>query len=181
MTERLVLERFRPQDEDELATVFAKPAVWRFPYGRGLSREETVQFLRSQIEHWETFGFGCWVARDAATGWIVGYVGLSVPAFLPEILPAVEVGWRFDPDVWGRGLASEGALAALRAAFDILGLDRVCSVPQAENPASVRVAERIGMTFSRVVEISATDRRGPVLGSLFFVTADEWRSQTHDG
>jgi RimJ/RimL family protein N-acetyltransferase len=104
-----------------------------------------------------------------------------VPTFLPEILPAVEVGWRFDPNVWGRGLASEGALAALGAAFDVLGLDRICSVPQSENPASVRVAERIGMTFARVVEISANDRRGPVLGSLFFISAEEWRSRTNEG
>jgi RimJ/RimL family protein N-acetyltransferase len=75
-TERLVLERFRPRDENELARVFANPEVWRFPYGRGLSREETGDLLRAQIDHWKTFGFGCWVAREAATGCIVGYVGL---------------------------------------------------------------------------------------------------------
>jgi RimJ/RimL family protein N-acetyltransferase len=36
----------------------------------------------------------------------IGYVGLSAPMFLPEVLPAVDLGWRFDPAYWGQGLAS---------------------------------------------------------------------------
>jgi len=44
---------------------------------------------------------------------LIGYIGISVPTFLPDILPAVEVGWRFDPEAWGRGYASEGAREVL--------------------------------------------------------------------
>ncbi|HEY8356367.1 MAG TPA: hypothetical protein VIL30_02800 [Ramlibacter sp.] len=36
-------------DLDELETIFAKPQVWNFPYGRGLSRSETATFLSAQI------------------------------------------------------------------------------------------------------------------------------------
>ena len=94
----------------------------------------------------------------------LGYLGLSVPTFLPEILPAVEVGWRLRPDAWGQGLATEGAGAALDEAFTTLGLDEVCSVPQADNPASIRVAERLGMRLDRQVEIPANERRGAARG-----------------
>lgn len=89
--------------------MFEKPEVWRFPYGRAFTRDDTRAFLDMQIEAWETCGFGCWVATHREDQRIVGYVGLSVPMFLPETLPAVEVGWRFDPAYWGQGLASEGA------------------------------------------------------------------------
>jgi RimJ/RimL family protein N-acetyltransferase len=98
--------------------------------------------------------------------------------FLPAILPAVEVGWRFDPDVWGHGFASEAARAALDQAFTTLALPEVCSVPQVDNRASVVVAERIGMRRGEVMTIPANDRRGAVEGQLFWTTPEEWRATT---
>ena len=178
-TERLRLRPFAPEDLDGLAAVFAEPAVWQFPYGRGLDRAETRRFLDAQIEHWELLGFGCWLAESAALDRIVGYVGLSVPTFLPEVLPAVEVGWRFDPAVWGRGLASEGARAALAEGFTTLGLQEVCSLPQSANPRSVQVCERLGMRFDRTVTCPATDRRGAVDAELYVLGAAEWARRQH--
>lgn len=173
-TERLDLRRFALDDLDELAGVFANEAVWRFPYGRGFGRDETANFLDAQMRHWDDYGFGCWVARRRDTGRVVGYLGLSIPTFLPEILPAVEVGWRLHPDEWGKGFATEGATAALREGFGVMELGEICSVPQRENSASVRVAERLGMRLAREVVIAANDRRGEVVGALFEMTRDEW-------
>lgn len=121
-TDRLHLRPFETSDVDQLAVVFAKQQVWQFPYGRGFTRQETKAFIASQQNDWAQYGFGCWIALDRHTERVVGYVGLSVPTFLPEILPAVEVGWRFDPNVWGQGYASEGAQAALHEGFTTLGL-----------------------------------------------------------
>ena len=115
--------------------------------------------------------------EERATSRIVGYAGLSVPTFLPEVLPALEVGWRFDPDVWGRGYATEAARAALGEAFTTLGLDTICSLPQVENEASVRVAERIGMQRDRVATIAADDRRGAVDAAVFVMARAEWIAQ----
>jgi RimJ/RimL family protein N-acetyltransferase len=173
-TDRLRLRRFRADDLDALAVVFAKPDVWWYPYRRAFARDETRRFLADQMGEWDECGFGCWLAVEKATAQVVGYVGLSVPTFLPEILPAVEVGWRFDPAVWGRGYATEGATAALDEGFSTLGLDRICSVPQSDNPASVRVAERLGMRRAGTVAIPPTDRRGAVEGALYEITRDAW-------
>lgn len=174
VTERLELRRLRPDDLDSLAALFAKPEVWQFPYGRGLTRKETADFLESQLNEWDECGFGCWIAIERKTSRVIGYVGISVPTFLPEILPAVEVGWRFDPEVWGKGYASEGARAALDESFMTLELTEVCSVPQAGNPASSRVCERLGMRFERIVSIPATSRRGELRGLLYKITPVEW-------
>lgn len=175
-TERLELRRFQRSDLDELARVFAKPEVWRFPYGRGFTREETADFLETQLREWRLHGYGLWLARERADGRVIGFVGLSVPLFLPEVLPAVEVGWRLDPAVWGRGLASEGARAALDEAFGPLGLARVCSVPQADNPASSAVCERIGMRLARRLTVPASPRRGALDALLYEIGREEWRS-----
>jgi RimJ/RimL family protein N-acetyltransferase len=173
-TERLELRRFRPDDVDGLAAVFAKPEVWQYPFGRGFTRAETEAFLATQMSHWSMARFGLWLVVERRTGSVVGFVGLSVPTFLPEVLPAVEVGWRLDPNVWGRGYATEGAAAALDEAFTTLGLSEVCSIPQADNPASVRVAERLGMRFSRSITIPETATREALDATLFRITANEW-------
>ncbi len=172
-TDRLELRRFRSEDLDDLAVVFEKTDVWKFPYGRGFTRDETAAFLKTQLAEWDSCGFGCWLAVERDRDRVIGYVGLSVPDFLPEILPAVEVGWRFDPAVWGSGYASEGARAALAEAFTTLGLNEVCSVPQLGNAASSRVCERIGMRFEREVVIPASSRRGQLAGLLYAMSRAE--------
>jgi RimJ/RimL family protein N-acetyltransferase len=175
-TERLLLRRFELGDLDDLALVFSNPAVWQFPFGRALTRTETQSFLDSQLREWQERGFGLWAARVRDSGRLIGYIGLSVPTFLPEILPAVEVGWRLAPNVWGFGYATEGATAALDQAFTTLGLAQVCSVPQRDNLASVRVAERLGMRRVRSVTIPPTDRRGSLAATLFEIEESGWRS-----
>lgn len=174
VTVRLDLRRFQRDDLEELAGVFAHPDVWRFPFGRGFSPEETAQFLENQIDHWTEHRFGLWCARQLSDGRIIGFVGLSVPTFLPEILPAVEVGWRFAPDAWGHGYATEGGTAALDEAFTSLGLERIFSIPEADNPPSAEVAERLGMELIRDVTIPSNERRGELRGLLYEISRDDW-------
>jgi RimJ/RimL family protein N-acetyltransferase len=82
-------------------------------------------------------------------GVLIGYTGLGLPEFLPEVMPAPEVGWRLHPDFWGSGYATEAALASLDYGFGEFGLDEIVSIFQPENAASGRVMERIGMAFDR--------------------------------
>jgi RimJ/RimL family protein N-acetyltransferase len=175
LTRRLDLRRFVRTDIDAIAAVFEKPEVWAFPYGRGFTREESEVFVEGQVGHWDELGYGCWVARVRETGRVIGFVGLAVPTFCPEILPAVEIGWRLDPEAWGHGYATEAATAALDGAFTVLGLSTVCSLPQAENPASARVAGRLGMSLRRAIALPPTERRGGVEALLYEITAEAWR------
>jgi RimJ/RimL family protein N-acetyltransferase len=173
-TERLSLKRFEGGDLEDLATVFAHPEVWQSPFGRAFTRDETQAFLNRQIERWGDRGFGLWAARLRDGGELIGFIGLSVPTFLPEILPAVEVGWRLTPSAWGFGYATEGGAAALDEAFTTLGLARVCSVPQSGNAPSIAVAERLGMKRVRDVTVPANDRRGEVPAILFEIDRAGW-------
>ncbi len=61
-------------------------------------------------------------------------------------MPAVEIGWRLAFDRWGQGLATEGARAVTRYAFEDLGLDSLVSFTVPENLRSRRVMEKLGMT-----------------------------------
>ena len=149
VTERLLLRPWAAEDLDAVAALFAIPEVWRFPMGRGLQRDETARFLDRALAAQASGRPFPWAAEERSSGRIVGYVGLAVPEFLPEVMPAVEVGWRLAPEWWGRGLATEGGRAALAHGFGALGLEEIVSIYQPENAASGRVMERLGMRFDR--------------------------------
>ena len=60
---------------------------------------------------------------------------------------AAEIGYELAPDEWGRGYATEAARAILRFGFAELGLHRVGAWTVADNTASARVLEKLGMTL----------------------------------
>lgn len=122
------------------------PEVMRFLRDGHLeSEEETAASIEVWEREWVEFGFGLWAAELKSTGALTGAIGLSVPTFLPELLPAVEVGWRLGREHWGKGLATEGARASLAFGFDEVGLERIVSICQPENVASWRVMEKVGL------------------------------------
>ncbi len=79
----------------------------------------------------------------------MGFCGLSVPEYLPEILPAIEIGWRLSRSNWGKGFATEAAQACAHFAFNQLELERLLGIYQIGNEASARVMEKLGMTDYR--------------------------------
>ena len=143
-TDRLILRRWRADDLDPYARLVADPDVMRF-VGGVRSREDAALDLARVEDHWERHGFGLWAAELRETRELIGFVGLAEPAFIPELIGSVEVGWRLARAFWGRGLATEGGRAALDAAFEDLALDEVCSIGHPDNGAALRVAEKLGM------------------------------------
>jgi RimJ/RimL family protein N-acetyltransferase len=148
-TERLVLRPFTLDDLAALAVIHADPSFWWYPLRAAMSEVETRDFLVRVIHRYESDGFGVEALEDRASGELIGWAGLAVPHFLPEILPAVEVGWRLASPHRGRGLATEAGAAAVRWGFAEGGLDRIVSIYEAENAPSGRVMERLGFTLER--------------------------------
>jgi RimJ/RimL family protein N-acetyltransferase len=148
-TERLVLRPFTLDDLSSLVPIHADPSFWWYPLRRAMSEEETRDFLVRVISRYESDGFGVEALEDRISGALIGWAGLAVPHFLPEILPAVEVGWRLSESCRGRGLATEVGSAALHWGFTEGGLDRIVSIYEPENTTSGRVMERLGFTLER--------------------------------
>ena len=170
----------RPWTEDDLgplAAIFAEPELWRYPFGRSFTREETEGFLDRQFDHWARHGFGSWAAELKDGGPLIGYIGLAIPTWLPHVMPAVEVGWRLDPHYWGRGLATEGGRASIRFGFDALDLDRIIALVMPDNVASRRVMAKLGMVL-----VSTTwDVERDVPLEIHEITRAAWAiSKAHD-
>jgi ribosomal-protein-alanine N-acetyltransferase len=147
-TPRLALRRLETSDLEALYALYRDPEVRRyFPDGT-LTREETKEelewFLQGHPQHPE---LGLWATVDRKSGAFLGRCGL-----LPweiEGRSEVEIAFLIDKAQWGRGLATEAAAAIKGYAQRSLGLRRLICLPNPGNSASVRVAEKVGMSFER--------------------------------
>jgi XTP/dITP diphosphohydrolase len=145
-TDRLILRAIQPGDLAAFEPIWADAEAMRY-IGMGLPRvgQEALEMIDRLVAHREEFGFGLWSVIPRGGDRVVGWAGLSVPRFLPVVLPVVECGWLLAPSEWGKGYATEAGLAALRHAFEDLGLDRIISIIYPDNERSAAVARRLGM------------------------------------
>lgn len=173
LTQRLLLRRWRDDDLEPYTLICADPEVMRW-IGKGTTRtrEECAEAIARFEREWVERGFGLFAIELRSASRFIGFVGLSVPGFLPEILPTVEIGWRLARDAWGRGLATEGARAVLQAGLGEMGLERIVGIHQAGNRASGRIMEKLGMRFEREAHDPTCGR--PV--RVYEITRSQWPS-----
>ena len=89
-----------------------------------------------------------------------------------------ELGWAFHPDHGGRGYATEAVRALLRVCFEDLRLHRVTASCFADNEASRRLMERVGMRRETHTVRESLHRSGEWLDGMgYAILADEWAGQ----
>ena len=142
-TGRLILREWREADLAPFAAMNADPAVAEF-LSMPLTREQSDAFAGRIMDHWRTDGYALWAVERVADGVLLGFCGLSVPAWAPE--PTPEIGWRLARHAWGRGYATEAAREVVRFAFETLGFEALVSYTTVSNTRSRRVMEKLGMT-----------------------------------
>ena len=148
-TDRLLLERLRPEHASELSILLRDPRVARTLTADGgpPSEAELTAGLTDKIRHWERHGFGLWLLRERSTGTMVGRGGLQYTFVGGR--EEIEVAWAIVPERWGQGLATELALASVMVAFNDLGLDEIVAFTLPDNIASRRVIEKSGFSYER--------------------------------
>lgn len=150
-TERLRLRQWRATDREPFATLNADPKVMEF-FPTLLTRDASDAIADRCQSLIQERGWGFWAAESKELGEFIGFVGLHIPSALLPFSPCVEIGWRLAFEHWGKGLASEAARGALRAAFQSLGLEEVVSFTAVGNRRSRAVMERLGMRESGTFE-----------------------------
>ncbi len=143
LTERLIVRCFEPEtDAEPMLRVYGDPEVMRFIPGGALSDESAVRsLLERYADAQERQGFSSWAVVDRQTGRPIGDAGFGI--FEPT--GEVELGYTLARDSWGQGYATEAARACLEAGLEQIAAPRIIAVVDAENEASLRVPERIGM------------------------------------
>ena len=144
-TDRLVMRRWREDDREPFAALNADPETMRF-FPETLDRTVSDAFVDLIEARFDRLGYGLWALEVSGTGKFVGFTGLNR---MPDGVPGaggVEVAWRLARQAWHHGYATEAARAALRVAFDGVGLSEIWSMTAALNEPSVAVMRRLGMT-----------------------------------
>lgn len=116
-------------------------------------------------------------------GVVIGELYLFVTAGWAQVEVAdraadteAEIGWAVDPSYQGHGYAREAAAELVRVCFEDLGVRRVTASAFADNAASVRIMERLGMRCeTRGVRTTLHRERGWVDSTAYALLADEWR------
>ncbi|MGW3666541.1 GNAT family N-acetyltransferase [Streptomyces sp. NPDC005141] len=145
-TPRLLLRRWYDDDLAPMADINADPQVMHWiDDGSVRDLDDTAEAIERWEEEWDEEGFGLFAVELLGSGEMAGFAGLSVPEYLPEVLPAVAISWRFGSQFWGQGYASEAAHATLEFALQDRGLDRVISINRMGNDASENVVRKLGM------------------------------------
>jgi len=168
-TERLLLRGMAPADAPALAVIHGDPEVVRFIGGQAdPSLPGAYDKVLLYTGHWALYGCGKWAVVEKATGKLVGRTGFLDS---PHEWPGVELGWTFGRASWGKGYATESALAARDWAFERLGIDRVLSMIDPANTSSQRVARRIGETVWKPFMHRGVEQ------TLWSITREEWLSR----
>jgi RimJ/RimL family protein N-acetyltransferase len=143
-TERLLLRPWRDDDLEPFASLNADPRVMRhFP--SVLTRAESDALAERIRAGLERDGLGLLAAETRDEARFIGFVGLARPKLSMPFSPCVEIGWRLAAEHWNQGYATEAARECVRWAFEDLGLDELVSFTAADNAASRRVMEKLGM------------------------------------
>jgi RimJ/RimL family protein N-acetyltransferase len=151
-TERLTLREIVAGDAPFILTLVNDPAWLRFIGDKNVRTESDA---RRYIEAgpaamYAQRGFGLWLAERSDDGVPIGMCGL----IKRDTLPDVDLGFAFLPAYRGSGYAFEAAQAAIDFAWERLGLARVVAITAPENDDSVRLLERLGFRFERMLQLA---------------------------
>jgi RimJ/RimL family protein N-acetyltransferase len=156
LTERLILRRSTPEDAEAISAYRSDPEVHRH---QGWDRTDPGG-VRDEIEEMARRppgDAGGWVQMTVVerdTGRLVGDVGLSPAEEEPGV---IKVGYTIDPAYQRSGYATEAIGALVAYAFATLGADVVRAYASADNVASIRVAEKVGMRLMERFEYREGD------------------------
>ena len=145
-TERLLLREITLDDKEALFRLHSDPAVQKYtgePVVRSV--EEIEKAIARRSIDYKKHGFGRWATLLKDGNKFVGWAGLL---YLPEF-DEVDLGYRFLPEYWGMGIATEASRAILDYGFDVLNLKRIVAIAMKEHKASIRVMEKVGMEFEK--------------------------------
>ncbi|MGC9992393.1 MAG: GNAT family N-acetyltransferase [Candidatus Cybelea sp.] len=141
----MLLRRWRDSDIEPWVAMNADPRVTEF-FPSASTRERSESMAEHFRRELESSGYGWWVVEVRGGAPFAGVVCLQDVPFQAPFTPTREIGWRFLPEMWGHGYATEGARSALEHAFGVLGWDEVVAMTAVKNVRSQRVMQRLGMT-----------------------------------
>lgn len=153
--ERLVLRHFHKDGAKFVLRLLDEPSFIQYIGDKGVRtvKEANQYLLNGPLDSYEPFGYGLNMLQLKETGVAIGMCGLVCRDNLDD----ADIGCAFLEQYWSNGYATESAEAVLDYARSRLGLDRIVAIVTPENDSSIKLLEKIGLTFERMIRMSDQD------------------------
>jgi RimJ/RimL family protein N-acetyltransferase len=155
-SERLLLRPLTEDDDAFIMTLLNDSSFVRFIGDRGVrTLEDARAYIRKgPLASYQRFGFGLLLVALRETRTPIGICGL----LKRETLDDVDVGFALLPDYCRKGYGFEAAAAVLADGRHSLGLRRIVAITDPGNVASIRLLEKLGLAFERLVRMPGEDK-----------------------
>lgn len=161
-TDRLVLREFTTDDAKFILHLLNEPSYLEFIGDKGVKTVVDAQtyLTNGPITSYKKNGFGLLLTTLKESDTPIGMCGL----IKREGLLDVDIGYAFLPTYWGKGYASEAAAATLTYGKIKFGLQRIVGITAVHNQASIKVLEKIGLRFERLITLPGDDEEIMLFG-----------------
>ena len=147
-TPRLLMRKFCLEDVDAVFEFSSNADVTLYTGDADSvkTRNDALKIITDiWLPEYKKYGYGRYALVHRESGLVIGFCGLK---YIPEHERA-DLGYRMLPEYWGQGLGFEAAAAALEYGRRTLGLKSIFAEADADNVASNRILERIGLKLTR--------------------------------
>ena len=161
-TERLTLRRMTPSDAPFMLATLNEPSYMQNVADRGVrTLEGAVEYIRSKImPSYEQFGFGFYVVELKESGTPIGVCGIVKR----ETMADVDVGYSLLDRYAGHGYAYEAAAAVMDYGRTVHGLRRIVGMTSPTNHRSIRLLEKLGLRYEKMVQLPNFDAPSKLFG-----------------
>lgn len=154
-TERLILRQLTTDDAEFILGLLNEPSFIRNIGDRNVRTidDACAYILNGPVTSYAKNGFGLYLVQLKETGESIGMCGL----IKRDTLDDVDIGYALLPRYWSKGYAVEAARATMAYGKDVIGLKRLVGIVDPTNEGSIRVLEKIGLRYEKMVRLSEDD------------------------
>ncbi|WP_040479904.1 GNAT family N-acetyltransferase [Mariniradius saccharolyticus] len=167
-TQRTILRNLETDDAERFYALNLDKEVLKFTGDKPFENIQTAKDFITNYDQYEKYGVGRLAVMEKITSKFIGWCGLKYSHDKDEY----DIGFRFFRQYWNKGFATETAKVCLEFGFNELGLCRIVGRAMKENIASIKVLEKIGMTFKESFDFDGQE------GEIFEITNKEYEERS---
>ncbi len=152
-TERTYLRNLLPDDAEQFYALNFDSEVLKYTGDQPFERIEAAKNFLSNYDQYEKYGVGRLAVIEKTSGCFLGWCGLKYSPGLHEY----DIGFRFFREYWNKGFATETAKICIDFGFRELDIAEIVGRAMTENRASIKVLEKIGMTFKQTFDFDGSE------------------------
>lgn len=149
-TDRLILREMLPSDAEGMFELDANPLVHKYLGNKPVKTIEESQKMIAKIRaQYLNQGIGRWAVVEKVSGDFMGWSGLKLNFEKSMNMRSnfYDIGYRLIPRFWGKGYATESAIAAMDYGFNTLNLKTIVGLADVDNIASNAILKKIGLKY----------------------------------